>query len=97
MLESLQEMMGGDGDAQVVANCMSVLQQAGAAQALVSRALVIPLLNRIKARAALPSACHQYPCCSLLLTLRQSSAFLPSCRTQLAASCMRVPAPGRRL
>ncbi len=50
MLESLQEMMGGDPDAQVAANCMPVLQQAGAAQALASRALVIPLLNRIKAR-----------------------------------------------
>ena len=59
MLESLQEMMAADADAQVVANCMSVLQQAGAAQALVSRALVIPLLNRIKARAALPKrTCH---------------------------------------
>ena len=28
MLESLQDMLTGDKDAQVVANCMSVLQQA---------------------------------------------------------------------
>ncbi|BDA42681.1 beta-adaptin-like protein A [Coccomyxa sp. Obi] len=48
MLETLQEMMVQDKDAQVVANCMSVLKQAGAAQRLVSRSLVIPLLNRIK-------------------------------------------------
>ncbi|EIE24641.1 Adaptor protein complex beta subunit, partial [Coccomyxa subellipsoidea C-169] len=48
MLDTLQDIMVQDKDAQVVANCMSVLKQAGAAQKLVSRSLVIPLLNRIK-------------------------------------------------
>ncbi|KAK9826712.1 hypothetical protein WJX81_000377 [Elliptochloris bilobata] len=47
-LETLREMMARDGDAQVVANCMTVLQQAGRAQSFSSRGVVIPLVNRIK-------------------------------------------------
>ena len=50
MLETLRDMMAGDSDAQVVANCMTVLQQAGRAQSFSSRGVVIPLVNRIKAR-----------------------------------------------
>ena len=36
MLGTLQEMLTGDKDAQVVANCMSVLQQVGAASSVCS-------------------------------------------------------------
>ena len=49
MLETLRDMMARDSDAQVVANCMTVLQQAGRAQSFSSRGVVIPLVNRIKA------------------------------------------------
>ncbi|KAL3162975.1 hypothetical protein ABBQ32_009407 [Trebouxia sp. C0010 RCD-2024] len=48
MLEDLHDMLQKDPDAQVVANCMSVLLETGSGQSLVTRALVISLLNRIK-------------------------------------------------
>lgn len=48
MLDDLHDMLQKDPDAQVVANCMSVLLETGAGQSLVTRALVISLLNRIK-------------------------------------------------
>ena len=38
MLSTLQEMLTGDKDAQVVANCMPVLQQVGAASSMCSHA-----------------------------------------------------------
>lgn len=38
MLGTLQEMLTGDKDAQVVANCMSVLQQVRAASSMCSLA-----------------------------------------------------------
>lgn len=66
MLETLRDMMAGDSDAQVVANCMTVLQQAGRAQSFSSRGVVIPLVNRIKARALLRSACGQQRSCHAL-------------------------------
>ncbi|DBA85225.1 TPA: hypothetical protein ACH3X2_005929 [Trebouxia sp. C0005] len=48
MLEDLHDMLQKDPDAQVVANCMSVLLETDSGQSLVTRALVISLLNRIK-------------------------------------------------
>ena len=40
MLSTLQEMLTGDKDAQVVANCMSVLQQVRAASSMCSHACI---------------------------------------------------------
>eukprot|EP00884_Botryococcus_braunii_P006125 jgi/Botrbrau1/15513/Bobra.0225s0004.1 len=48
LLEDLRKLLRSDPDAQVVANCMSVLQQTGGLESLINKSLVIPLLNRIK-------------------------------------------------
>ena len=64
MLETLRDMMARDSDAQVVANCMTVLQQAGQAQSFSSRGVVIPLVNRIKARPRGLRYQRRSSCCS---------------------------------
>ncbi|KAK9817308.1 hypothetical protein WJX72_012438 [[Myrmecia] bisecta] len=48
MLDTVREMTLKDADAQVVANCLSVLQQVGVVQSMISRVFVYAMLNRLK-------------------------------------------------
>ncbi|KAK9786802.1 hypothetical protein WJX73_006669 [Symbiochloris irregularis] len=48
MLGTLKEMLQNDPDAQVAANCITVLEKAGDMKGMIDRAFVVRLLNRIK-------------------------------------------------
>ncbi|KDD72325.1 adaptin N, partial [Helicosporidium sp. ATCC 50920] len=47
--DAVRSLLGTDADPQVVANCLVVLEGLGALRGPISRALVVPLLNHIRA------------------------------------------------